>query len=64
MLNLCVAGDFSLLVKCEEASLFLYPGLIVGEILHELGWTGWGLGHVGLVCLCIMINKRNTKKLP
>lgn len=39
-LNLCVAGDFGLLAKCEEASLFLYPGLIVGEILHELGWTG------------------------
>lgn len=44
VLNLCVVEDFCLFSKCEEATTFLYPGLIVGNILHEKGWMGVGVG--------------------
>lgn len=49
MLNLCAAEDFGLFAKCGEAPIFLYAGLIVGEISHEQGQMGWGLGHLGFV---------------
>lgn len=44
VLNLCVVGDFSL---CEEAPVFLYPGLIVREISHGQGWTERRVGLCG-----------------
>lgn len=58
VLNLCVVGDFSLFTKCGEAPTFLYPGLIVGEISHEQGWTErGGLGYMGSVCICTIALK-------